>query len=88
MKITYFNVTLVCFLLGVAIALTVSSCDNNSCGDCPKKINAGEYDFQEYEGKVVEKINYKNDGNDLTISFEDGSTLVLHSYKYDIKVVE
>jgi hypothetical protein len=88
MKITYFNITSICVLIGVVIALTVSSCVGNPCNDCPKKINAGEYDFHEYEGKVVETINYKDVGNDLTISFEDGSTLVLHSYKYDIKVVE
>jgi hypothetical protein len=65
-----------------------------SCGPskprntCERDINAGEYSFDKYHGKTIESMTYIDNGNNFIINFTDGSMLKLHSYKYDIKVIE
>ncbi|MCK9417710.1 hypothetical protein M0Q97_13790 [Candidatus Dojkabacteria bacterium] len=56
----------------------------------PVTIYATEYDFSKHIGKTVENINYCDGcgaaGDDLVITFTDGSMLKVCAYKYDMEV--
>jgi hypothetical protein len=56
----------------------------------PIKVYATEFDFSPYSGKVIRSIQYCDGcapaGDDLIISFTDGTTLKVYAYKYVMKI--
>ena len=59
-------------------------------GKDPIKVDATEFSFSQYSGKTIKYIQYcdgcATSGDDLIISFTDGTTLKVYAYKYVMKV--
>lgn len=78
------------FLYALLVAVFIVACSPKSNNYKPDKVYATEYNFSKYKGKIVAHINYcdgcGSSGDDLIITFTDGSKLKVWAYKYNMKV--
>lgn len=78
------------FLYTFLVVVFIASCGSKSNSYKSNKIKATKYNFSKYKGKTVSNINYCDgcgySGDDLIITFTDGSKLKIWAYKYNMKV--
>jgi len=81
-----FNVKTRHFLYALLVAVFIVACSSKS----NNMVYATEYNFSKYKGKTIARIDYcdgcGSSGDDLIITFTDGSRLKIWAYKYDMEV--